>query len=123
MLIRLEKPWQPMTQENINDLSGQLGVYELGDESEQVIYIGLADARSKFGLRGEMQQHLSSARYFRCEVNMAYSTRYQELLMVFQADKGRLPELNSDPGYLGRLSPLGNDSGQHDTELDKTPED
>jgi hypothetical protein len=107
MSIRLEKPWQPMTQENINNLSGQLGVYELGDDSEQVIFIGRADARSKFGLRGEMQQHLNTARYFRCEVNMSYSTRYQELLMVFKADTGRLPELNKDPGYLGCLSPPG----------------
>ena len=113
MSIRLEKPWQRMTQENINSLPGQLGVYELGDDSEQVIFIGLADARSKFGLRGEMQQHLSAASYFRCEVNMAYSTRYQELLMVFQADTGRLPDLNTDPGYLGRLSPAGSKIETH----------
>ena len=116
MSIRLEKPWQLVTQENINNLPGQLGVYELGDESEQVIFIGQADARSKFGLRGEMQQHLSSARYFRYEVNMAYSTRYQELLMVFQADMGRLPELNSDPGYLGRLSPVGSEISRGDVD-------
>jgi len=113
MSIRLEKPWQIMTQENINSLPGQLGVYELGDDSEQVIFIGVADARSKFGLRGEMQQHLNKAAYFRCEVNMSYSTRYQELLMVFQADTGRLPELNTDPGYLGRLSPAGSKTEKH----------
>jgi hypothetical protein len=114
MSIRLEKPWLLMTQENINSLPGQLGVYELGDDSEQVIYIGQADARSKFGLRGEIQKHLNTAELFRCEVNMSYSTRYQELLMVFQADTGRLPELNIDTGYLGRLSPVGSDASRGD---------
>jgi hypothetical protein len=110
-----------MTQDNIDALSGQLGVYQLADESGQVIYIGQADAGSRFGLRGELQQHLTSARYFRCEVNMAYSTRYQELLMVFQADMGRLPKLNTRHPYLGRLSPPGAEVDSNHVALDRTP--
>lgn len=33
MSIRLEKPWQLMTRENIYNLPGQLGVYALGAEA------------------------------------------------------------------------------------------
>lgn len=77
--------------------------------TKRVVYIGYAGGRSLFGLRGELDalSHHSSATRFRCEVNTTYLTRYQELLMIFQADHGRLPDENNTKPIpqLGRLSP------------------
>lgn len=110
MSIRLEKPWIPLTGENTDQLSGHLGVYQLANAAREIVYIGQAGADAKFGLRGELQKHLQAAEYFRCEVNMSYRTRYQELLMVYQADHQRLPQQNTAVERLGRLSPAGQDN-------------
>ncbi len=112
MAIRLEKKWIELTEQNVRDLSGQLGVYQLGDADGEILYIGVAGGRSLFGLRGEIGTALNDppagATCFRYEVNSSYSTRHQELLMVFKADHDRLPVANTDvdESRLGRLSPL-----------------
>lgn len=84
-------------------------MFELADDADRVIFIGFAGGRSLFGLRGELDDLLAStkATQFRYEVNTAYLTRYQELLMVHFADHGYLP-IENDPAEvnnLGRLSP------------------
>lgn len=104
MSIRLEKPWRSLDAEAVADLRGQLGVYQLGDAGGNVLYIGYAGGRSRFGLRGELEACLGRAERFRVEVNMSYLTRWRELLMAFEADHGRLPELNGS-ARLGRLQP------------------
>jgi len=49
----------------------------------------------------------SKGRKVRYEVNTAYLTRYQELLMTHRADHGALPPGNAEEKLrLGRLSPL-----------------
>ena len=112
MSIRMIKPWQALTVDNAAHLSGQLGVYQLADDSATVVLIGFAGARSLFGLRGELQQLAEAppagATRFRCEVNTQYQTRYRELLMLHVADHGALPLHNraDPPANLGRLSPL-----------------
>lgn len=112
MAIRITKPWSPLTRENASALPGQLGVYELADESGQVVAIGFAGGRSLFGLRGELLKMVEAppeaATQFRVEVNTVYQTRYRELLMVHVADHGALPAFNREnpPENLGRLSPL-----------------
>lgn len=109
MPVRLDKRWIALTESEADALPGQLGVYELADMEHQIIFIGKADARSLFGLRGEIRTHLEAGEgaFFRYEVNTAYLTRYQELLMVYIADFSVLPSLNKDnPDQLGRLSPL-----------------
>ena len=107
MAVRMEKPWRRLDEENVAKLAGQLGVFELADDSQQTIYVGCADARSLFGLKGELQSWLGKAAHFRIEVTTAYRTRYRELLMVHHADRGSYPELNStkETAGLGRLSP------------------
>ena len=109
MAVRLDKAWTALTAENLQPVKGQLGVYQLGSETEGVTFIGVADARSLFGLKGELNRCLEEGRgpSFRLEVTTAYSTRYRELLMVHFADHGEYPRDN-DPATLprlGRLSP------------------
>ena len=112
MAIRLDKKWIELTDANVRGLPGQLGVYQLGNADGEILYIGVAGGRSLFGFRGEIGKALddppAGATCFRYEVNSSYSTRHQELLMVFKADHGRLPVANTDVDEtrLGRLSPL-----------------
>tara|TARA_E500000331_G_scaffold67366_1_gene62051 strand:- start:4433 stop:4768 length:336 start_codon:yes stop_codon:yes gene_type:complete len=108
MGVRLEKPFRLLQAAAVKAVQAQMGVYQLADDNEQVLYIGSADARSLFGLRGELQRFLEDPEVtrFRVEVNTAYHTRRQELLMLHQADHGELPVRNRDyPFQLGRLSP------------------
>ena len=111
MSIRLEKPWMEFSTKRIATLAGHLGVYQLGNVKKEIIYIGVADARSQFGLRGELESWLGrtspTVDFFRFEVTMAYRTRYLELIQVFLSDFGRLPESNIhlDKKTLGRLRP------------------
>ena len=113
MAVRLDKPWKDLTAENLTGVAGHLGVYQLANEAGEIIYIGVADARTKFGLKGELLKVLdgppAGASRFRIEINMAYRTRHAELLQAFHHDYGRLPEANTDidPSRLGRLRPGG----------------
>ena len=107
--LRLDKPWRPLTAEEIARLPGQLGIYQIADAVGTMLYIGQAGARAPFGLRSELQRELAergSGQQFRVEVNQQYRTRWFELLMVHQADHGSLPPDNAkNPPPLGRLSP------------------
>ena len=113
MGIRLEKSWTDLNALNVAQVSGHLGVYELANKNSEIVYIGVADATSSFGLRekleGELRKPRYGARQFRIEINMAYRTRYTELLQVFFYDRNRLPAGNEDtnPNTLGRLRPGG----------------
>ena len=105
MKLHLDKPWLPLSAERVAKLSGQMGVFQLADETGRVVYIGFAGGKSLFGLRSELQKRLGSASQFRYEVNNQYQTRWRELLMLHQAANGALPELNrAEPTpKLGRL--------------------
>lgn len=108
MAVRSTRPWRPIDPAALEALPGQLGVFELADAAGEVIFIGRADARTLFGLRGEVAARVAAlpeARAFRVEVTTAYHTRHLELLMAFQADHGRLPSCNAPMPDLGRLSP------------------
>ncbi len=106
MSIRCEKPWLPRA--DLNGLHGHLGVFQLGNAAGEVIFIGYAGGRSLFGLKGEIRtdlERLNDATCYRFEINTAYLTRYQELLMIHVADHGVLPPHNEPMPNLGRLSP------------------
>ena len=105
MSIRLDKPWQTLDPDAVARVQAQLGVYELANADGEILFIGFAGGRSRFGLRGELEAHLGEAERFRVEVNMSYLTRHRELLMTFEADHGRLPARNTRPNRLGRLHP------------------
>jgi hypothetical protein len=112
MAIRMDKPWIALTRQAVSALPGQLGVYQLADADQRIVYIGFAGGHSLFGLRSELERALEQgqggASLFRYEVNQQYMTRRLELLMLHVADHGALPVVNQSdpPERLGRLSPL-----------------
>ena len=102
--------WSELSPEGLARLGGHMGVYELGTAEGATVLIGFAGGRSRFGLRGELERHLSEgiagATQFRVEVTMGYWSRYKELLMLHLHGHGHLPLANTDdPQRLGRLSP------------------
>jgi len=109
MGVRLEKPWRDLTAANVAALAAELGVYQLGDADGRVVRIGYAGGRTLFGLRSELTAALEAgeAPRFRTEVTAQYLSRYEELLMVHQADYGALPPGNAAEANrrIGRLSP------------------
>ena len=111
MGIRLDKPWAALDAATVRRLPGQLGVYQIAEADGSIVYIGFAGGRSLFGLRSELERWLrdraGKPTQFRYEVNMQYTSRHQELLMLHVADHGRLPPANNDIDQkkLGRLSP------------------
>ncbi len=107
MAVRMDKPWQPLEAQALTPIGGQTGVYELGDNAGNVVYIGTANSRSLFGLKGELENRLGTASQFRFEITTAYTTRQRELLMAHFADHGRYPEQSQphETRSLGRLSP------------------
>lgn len=110
MGIRLEKEWIELSQANIDPLPAQLGVYQLADADERVLKIGFAGARLNFGMRtaleAEIEAHPGAQLLFRYEINQQYTTRYDELLMVFVNDHGVVPGENiGEDRIIGRLSP------------------
>ena len=111
MSIRLEKAWQLLSPENVSRLEAQLGVYQIADANQRIVFIGYAGARSLFGLRSALAADLDRLKnqtfYYRCEVNMQYISRYEELLMLHAAEFGAVPEYNLplDKTRLGKLTP------------------
>lgn len=106
MAVRLTKNWVPV-HEVLAHLKGNLGVFQLGNANSEVVFIGFAGGRSRFGLKGEVTSAIEAypgIEFARFEVTTAYHTRYRELLMAHQADCGALPQFN-EPIVLGRLSP------------------
>jgi hypothetical protein len=103
--LRINKPWRARSE--AAQVPGQLGVFQLANAAGEILYIGVADARSLFGLRSAIADGFTmveGATCFRFESTSAYHTRYRELLMVYQADHGGLPRAN--PAMkLGTLHP------------------
>ena len=53
MSIRLDKKWVSKDEAMLS-LRGNLGVYQLADASQQILFIGYAGGKSLFGLKGEI---------------------------------------------------------------------
>lgn len=117
MSLAIRRAWQPAAA--AADCPGHMGVFELADDAGTVLFVGFAGGRSRFGLRGEINDALVRAAaagdqarphqagppsQFRYEVTTAYLTRYQELLMAHGA-AGTWPVHNDPMPRLGRLSP------------------
>jgi hypothetical protein len=110
MGIRLDKPWQPLTDEAVAALQGQLGVFHVGDTEGNVLTVGYAGARDLFGIRSalerELERHGSAATQFRYEFTSNYRSRWDELLMLHLYDHGSLPDHQAhEADRVGRLTP------------------
>ena len=111
MATRLTKPWLALTRENVARLPGHLGVFQLGNDDGEVLFIGCADGRTRFGLREAVGSTLDSpvegATCFRTESTMAYHSRVRELLQIHLHDFGAVPSTNTglDESRLGRIRP------------------
>ena len=113
----LAKAWQPWDPTRLKKIPGTLGVFEIGDADGAVVYIGMAGGRTRFGLReriaacfaGEVAPALAeSARFYRHEINMMYTTRWVELLERHLHEHGALPAANLASGeQLPRLGRAG----------------
>ena len=55
MAVRLTKPWLAID-EALGVLHGHLGVFQLADANSDVIYIGYAGGKSRFGIRAEVAE-------------------------------------------------------------------
>jgi hypothetical protein len=101
----MSKQWVPIDEAR-RRLRGNLGVFQLADETGEVIYIGYAGGSSTYGLRGEVDAALAdiAATSVRWEVNTQYLSRFRELMMVHIADHG-VPPSKNPPVRLGKLSP------------------
>ena len=105
MPVRLQKPWHEISQID-GLLKGQMGVYQLANATEEILYIGYAGGKSLYGLKGEVRaqaEMVPDAAKFRVEVTTAYLSRFRELMMIHHADHDAYPEYNPDI-KLGRLS-------------------
>ena len=120
MQLRLNKPWEELTPDAVSHATAALGVFQIADPEGRVVYIGYAGGKAPFGLRGRLGEELKrrgAGHRFRLEVNMQYLTRWQELLMLHQADHGALPPGNAEdrPRRLGRLGPWNAGLGPKET--------
>ena len=112
MSIRLDKPWIDLHDVSAESLPAQLGVFQLGDPSGEVIYIGYGGGNKAFGLRTAIGEELArlgaDARFVRWELTQGYLSRWEELMMVHRHDHGA-PPVSSHPETIprGRLSPGG----------------
>lgn len=112
MGIRLDKPWIDLDGLGADELPAQLGVFQLGDDSGDVILIGYAGGDKTWGLRTAITEEIErlgdAARFIRWELTQGYLSRWEELMMVHRFDHGQ-PPVASHPETIprGRLTPGG----------------
>lgn len=108
--LDISRPWQELTAPAIAAIPAQLGVYEIavGSEPElETVRIGFAGGHELFGLQSALDRELQRQPpvWFRYELTHGYLTRWEELLMVYHARHGRLPDGNADHLHkVGTLS-------------------
>ena len=89
MRLHMDDHWQSLTPDNVAAVPATTGVYQIADDDTEVIATDYAGARSRFGLRGALQDWLprtsEGAARFRYEIHNVYLSRYYELLMLYHA--------------------------------------
>lgn len=99
--IPISKRWSRFNQENLDNVPSGFGVFELGNSSRKVIYIGHGNLASQLlqyyqAKRGKAKC-FGSARYFRFEETMEETHAEQErdaLLLKYQIQHSKIPRCN-----------------------------
>jgi len=130
--MAINKPWIPWDPTiDFRKLPGAMGIYEIGNEAGDVLYIGKAGGRSPFGIRGELFRTFASpaemedknwthpqmgqkwpatdesVHFYRYEVNHQYYGRWVEALLAHHAEFSQLPPGNmrdpeQPPAFINR---------------------
>ncbi|MGA8641760.1 GIY-YIG nuclease family protein [Candidatus Binatus sp.] len=91
--------WWSFTDQLVDMDQNQAGVYEFGNSSNDVVYIG-----STNDMKRRLKEHLGegttscikqNAKVYRIEYTSSYLTRERELIDEFIRTYGRLPRCNS----------------------------
>ncbi|WP_157890626.1 hypothetical protein [Mycolicibacterium goodii] len=108
----MTNPWIDATPEEITGIPVTTGVYEIRDQSGELLDIGYAGSREPFGLRSLLQRLVgeidTDGLQFRYEQHVQYHTRYIELVLNHRArHDGVLPQRVAErrPLVHGHLSP------------------
>ncbi len=89
-----EELWVELNSENVSQVPGSEGVYQLLDEEKNVTYI-----KGTMNLHRELEEQLETnekARYFMYEEEPMYTKRESELLQQYMAQHGQMPEGNRE---------------------------
>ena len=107
--LHLEKPWLELSAERVAKLPGQMGVYQLADDSRPGRSTSASPAaRSLFGLRSELESADWALRTpSATKSTMQYQTRWRELLMLHRAPTRRRATSESRPSHCRGSARLG----------------
>lgn len=94
----IKSDWIEFTRETVEAATEKEGVYEIGDQDQEIIYIHGAD-----NIRREMLDHfedglscIEPARFFRCEEVFMYTSRENEQIRLFMRKGAQLPKFNQE---------------------------
>ena len=98
-------PWASFDSDNLKEISGSNGIYEVADAEGAILYIGSAGSKDLFGLRGRIAHHFSAqesnpaikgnAARFRYEITSSYLSRWVEVLGRYVEGREALPPGNA----------------------------
>ncbi len=94
----IKSEWMEFTREAAEAASEKEGVYEIGDQDQEIIYIHSAD-----NIRRELLDHfedglsyIEPARFFRSEEAFMYTSRENEHIRLFMRKSDQLPRFNQE---------------------------
>ena len=56
MPVRMDKSWTPLEEASLTTVAAHLGVYQLANDEGEIVYIGVANARTLFGIKGGKEE-------------------------------------------------------------------
>lgn len=94
----IKAKWTEFNRETAQAAPEKEGVYEIGDDSQAIIYVHGTD-----NIRRELLDHfedglsyIEPARYFRYEEAFMYTSRESEHIRLFMRSSNQLPKFNQE---------------------------
>ena len=93
MSVSMTKTWTPLTPENVAEVPGCVGVFEIAVDG-RIVVVDYAGGINPFGLRGVLESCIERGlgTEFRYERTNAYMSRYREVAQVFANESGTVPQ-------------------------------